>query len=690
MRNKYLFLGAASVLMLAACSEDIKQGPDVNNPAKNALNLTSLDVASQAGRVSLPGQTRGVKADRLQLVAKIAPIAESQAAQHNWSATGIAIANGNAYVSWHSNHQATVAADVWGGALDVIDINALVTGEGTVITNTQTSTRVKFNNVVASGSNLYFPMTCYNNGAVVGRLEAGASVMDTIVVPGSSANAIAVDGNNLYVATGYAGGAYSVPADFTEETRLAEANVIAPMSANFGGKYIANGMVLRTDDEKAYLLPLNGGAERALDVPLLSEDKYAESYDPASGQWYPLTGETARHYGKHTMTVADNYTYVGAGQNGLRVYAATGLVWNNNTNTTAVCTDGKYIYAATGAGLRVYEKYDNTADTLPLYAFEVLDYDENGNAVDAENDNKPAAGTDAHSSNFVAVGGGYIFVANGQSGVYVFKLNEINISETGFKTTTGVNKTQEVKDGETVTITVPAAPTDVPEGQEFDKWVDEETGTEYTPGEGVPFEAGQVIILTPIYKVKEKTTSETGFKIKEGESFTEEIENGTTKVFEVPAAPTTAPEGQEFDYWAGSDGIHYTPGAKPELTAGTVIELTPVYKDHQYAHTISFNGNKPEGTVVTNLPAVIPTDESTITIPSEVPVVDPTSKDPNKKFIGWSTNSKSDVRDESWTPLKGGDTYVIPEGVKDIEFFAIWATGVTVGGGEGSGEGDWQ
>ena len=140
MRNKYLLLGAASTLMLAACSEDINQGPDNNRPVENALNLTSLSPASQAGRVSLPGQTRGQKSERLQLVAKIAPV--TGAALNNWSATGIAIANGNAYVSWHSNRQAQNQATAWGGAIDVLDINALTDLNGAinpanVITGTQ-------------------------------------------------------------------------------------------------------------------------------------------------------------------------------------------------------------------------------------------------------------------------------------------------------------------------------------------------------------------------------------------------------------------------------------------------------------------------------------------------------------------------------------------------------------------------
>lgn len=553
MRNKYLLLGAASALMLAACSEDIK-GPDSVRPAEDGLNLTSLSPASQSGRVSLPGETRGQKADRLQLVAKIAPIAGSDAAAHHWSATGIAISGGTAYVSWHSNHQASEnpgvshPADAWGGALDAISINALVNGQKDgVITNTQTSSRVKFNNVVAAGTKLYFPLTCYNNGAVIGRLTPGLQKMDTIGIPGSSANAIEVVGDKLYAVTGYAGGAYSMPVSFDEETKfdvVAPMDVDAPMKSDFGGKYIANGQVLRTDDTKAYLLPLNGGTERSLDMPLVSAEKYAEAYDPAKGEWYPLEGDKAAHYGKHTMAFAGNYVYVGAGKNGLRVYG-TGItavqdpdaVWSNNTNTTAVCVaevnvapEGQtpekknFIFAATGAGLRVYEAYDPKTKALPLYAFEVLNYNEDGTAAKGPNDNKPVAGTDAHSSNFVAVDSatGLIFVACGQSGVYVFRLNhQANPGKIAVSLkipAINSEQTDEIEpDGEGKFIIPDDTPTPENEDEEFVGWSKDPNAKD------PEYQAGDEVIVTPdvpnvtlypVYKKKEQTAPTYNFTVK--------------------------------------------------------------------------------------------------------------------------------------------------------------------------------
>ena len=98
----------------------------------------------------------------------------------------------------------------------------------------------------------------------------------------------------------------------------------------------------------------------------------------------------------------------------------------------------------------------------------MLNYDENGNAVKNPENNKFEAGTDAHSANFVAVDGvtGLIFVACGQSGVYVFKLDttvEVQKWPTGFIVDGDQSNLKMVDEGETETFTVPTEPT-APEG----------------------------------------------------------------------------------------------------------------------------------------------------------------------------------------------------------------------------------
>ena len=551
MRNKYLLLGAASTLMLAACSEDINQGPDNNRPVENALNLTSLSPASQAGRVSLPGQTRGQKSERLQLVAKIAPV--TGAALNNWSATGIAIANGNAYVSWHSNRQAQNQATAWGGAIDVLDINALTDLNGAinpanVITGTQVASSAKFNGIVADGDALYLPITSYTDGAQVGRWTPGAEAVDTITIPGVSANSIDFDGNTLYAVSGYKGGLYSFPtADFGAEDRTGITENFE-YSETFGGKYISGGLVLRSNDEEGMqILDLQGNVRNSGNA-LVSAEKQAENYNPSTGDWVLVEGTEATHYGKHTMAVDGNYRYVGGGQgsngeNGLRVYTGTGLVWQNGTNTTAVTVaevgGDKFVFAATGAGLRVYEPFNGT--DMPLFAFEVTNYDENGNAVKNPENNKFEAGTDAHSANFVAVDGttGLIFVACGQSGVYVFKLD----------------------------TTV-----------EVQKWP-------------------------------------TGFIVDGDQSNLKMVDEGETETFTVPTEPT-APEGQDFVEWVDKDGNPYQPGEKKELVSKTTITLFPVYTTHVYAYTLKFVGFNEEITEIEGVPEAMKSDTNSFVIPN--------------------------------------------------------------------------
>ncbi|MDE6076820.1 MAG: hypothetical protein K2G29_03735, partial [Muribaculaceae bacterium] len=536
-------------------------------PQSNTLKLKKLDAASQAGRVVYPGQTRGQKSDRLQFVAKISPV--NYAADNNWSATGIAIQDGMAYVSWHSNRQtAENQATTWGGALDVISISELEQN-GASLQSTLVATEFKFNNVVASGSDLYFPLTSYNKGAVVGRLANGATEMDTIAVPGVSANAIAVDGANLRVVTGYKGGVFTVPTSaFGAEVKNITTNIAE--SEDFGGKYIVGDRVLRSNDEGMQIVALDGTV-RNNGAALVSTEKQAETYNPETGQWTLVQGTNATHYGKHTMAVDGNHIYVGGGvgsngENGLRVYAATGLVWQNGTNTTAVCVDDNYVYAATGAGLRVYEKFNGT--DLPLYAFEVLNYDENGMAAPDPETNKPVAGTDAHSNNFVAVAGEYIFVACGQSGVYVFKLNtaaEPSSYLTGI-TAPGYNDTKEVLEDEEAEFTTPDAP-ETEEDEYFDGWKGND-GNTYEPKKTITLGSGNVLELTPVIKKYELIVEFDG-NVPEGKTLAKDvpatIKSKETSV-DVPAAEPSI-DGMTFLGW------HKNPGVDPALVKDEVIPV---------------------------------------------------------------------------------------------------------------------
>lgn len=423
MRKTYLFFAGASALALASCSNE-KDAPNnpVDNTKQDVLTLASLSPQSQASRINHFNGTRdGEKKQRLTLETVVAPVLA--AADYTWSATAVDFADGNVYVTWHSDGQAHTAATKWGGALDVMTLKA----DGSIgFGNTVTSYEAKFNNVAADGSNLFVSLTSGKNGAAVGRVNVPpvytgeASLMDTIVVPGSSVNAVAIDGQTAYAVSGYKGGAFSFSKGFEKG---AEINAIYPYQEDFGGKFIAGGYILRTDASNCYILPANGGDPIVTGAPLVSELKFAESFDPATGAWNTAAGNQATYYGKHTMAVDGDYIYVAGGQaakgskDGLRVYNKTTgeQVWGNATNTSAVCVAGDYVYAATGAGLRVYKKFDG--EKLELFAFETVDgVDEEGNAI-------KVAGTDAHSCNYVAVSGNKVYMANGQSGLYIFTLD---------------------------------------------------------------------------------------------------------------------------------------------------------------------------------------------------------------------------------------------------------------------------
>ena len=212
------------------------------------------------------------------------------------------------------------------------------------------------------------------------------------------------------------------------------------MSDDFGGKYIAvdehnRGYVLRTELNKAQIIGASTGRVVVDDMaPLLSSNKVGETYDPTTGDW-TLGTEESPLQGKHVMVVKDDYAYVGAGLNGLRVYSLSNGTEVKNfdeekggPNTTGLCIDGDLLYAATGSGLRVYKMLGE--GQLELYAFEVKEYDANG----LPNSNEPPTTQDGdnvtpghHFANFVTVldaenGDKYIFVAYGQDGVRVYKL----------------------------------------------------------------------------------------------------------------------------------------------------------------------------------------------------------------------------------------------------------------------------
>ena len=212
MRFKHhlLSLGCAA-LMLASCTDDALDngasnglGPEADS---NVVTLTVLDGASQQGRIHTPSapDTRALKSQRLQYVATIGN-PTWQDADHVWSATSVYIddAKQQAYITWHSDRQATNPAQTWGGAMDVINIANEDKPE--VINSLGNSNLLKFNNIIKHDSKLYLSAMHPRKGGVVARVNLGNPTQAELIgFPGSSVNAIALCNEKLMVVSGFKG-----------------------------------------------------------------------------------------------------------------------------------------------------------------------------------------------------------------------------------------------------------------------------------------------------------------------------------------------------------------------------------------------------------------------------------------------------------------------------------------------------
>ena len=451
MRIKpYLQSLGCAVLLLASCTDDALdnganngQNPEANS---NVVNLTVLDGASQQGRIHTPAapNTRALKSQRLQYVATIKNL-EWQNEDHVWSATSVYLDDENkkAYVTWHSDRQATNPAQTWGGALDVIDITNEDLPKSEVMVGNENL--LKFNNVMKYNGKLYLSAMHPRQGGVVARINPAApATADLIGFPGSSVNAVAeYSPNTLIAVSGFKGtyGAFDAAADAQSyDYENPENNAYLKLftesgeaEKDFGGKYVAvdeNGKayVLRQNGDKGQIINVEDGKTINMTVPLLSENKYAEDYDPATGNWVTEGTRQSVYFGKHVMVIRKGIAYVAAGKSGIYKYDLTDGKETkiNGIFATGLYADDEFLYAATGSGLRIYQFNDETGE-LPLYAFEVETYDEEGTGAPTSTTaaTTGASTTKRHSPNFVTAhhngNNTYIYIAYGQSGVRVYK-----------------------------------------------------------------------------------------------------------------------------------------------------------------------------------------------------------------------------------------------------------------------------
>lgn len=466
-------VAVCSVIGLAGlfigCSDD-DVNPNNNEDEKTEtgkITLQLLSGASQSGRIETLMGTRAEedtglrKKDKLTWVANIE--SPKKATESKWSTTAIAFSKDGkrAYITWHSDRQATDKATKWGGTVDVIDITNQAEPK---LLGTAVSDSMKFNHVFVGDANLFLAATHARTSGAIARVplnngEITSFDADYIGFPGVSVNAVAPYNGELIAVSGHSAGTYATFAQDVkagpyyygpnaEKMKTQQANIkihgvtsadvlseeaLETALSNFGGKYVAteggNTYVLyNKKGENAKIVNVATGETVTLNTTLKSADKYAETYDFNTGTWIMTEGTKADFYGKHVFAVKGNYAYVACGQNGLRVFDLTTgnetdnaeVTGGNSTHTTGVCIDGDYLYTAGGAGLRIYEiKADGK---LLLCAFEVDEY-KHDDGQGKPNTNKPATTGNAkrHSPNFVAVNGEYVYIAHGQTGCTVYK-----------------------------------------------------------------------------------------------------------------------------------------------------------------------------------------------------------------------------------------------------------------------------
>lgn len=443
--------------LFVGCSSDDGNKPEeekeVYGPESGKVTLKVLSGASQENRIkSLPATRAMLKSASLTYVATIEnPTYREE--DKKWSATAVAIDNAKkrVYVTWHSDRQASNPAEMWGGAVDAVDITD---EDHPNLLNTGVSYDMKFNHVLVHGNYLFLAATSAQNSGAVGRLALSSNgdipenteTIDRIGFPGVSVNAVSEYDGSLLAVSGYSEGTYgtfapevgAVPYYYASEPKKQAGNVITllnELTDDFGGKFVTKDeagntyILYNKGNENATVLKVNDGSKISLDTRLQSSDKYAETYDYNTGKWIMANGTQADHYGKHTLVVLGGYLYAACGSNGLRVYDMQGnLKWSNNTNTIGLCTDGDFLYASTGAGLRIYEINEDDPEPgnhLILAAFEVKTYNENGDGAPTSKEAAETGTAERHSPNFVAVNKGttdtYIYIAYGQSGVRVYK-----------------------------------------------------------------------------------------------------------------------------------------------------------------------------------------------------------------------------------------------------------------------------
>lgn len=455
--KKYLFMLAALVMGLAACTTDpTPDGPktDGDKTEVGATQLTRMNV--QSGRI--------LDTDEASDVWLNPPTYAGDNAKNDvfFSATSLDFSADNKYVyiSWHSNrvqdldedseeghnHGTNVVGDnepsldgdkTWGGILDVISLE----GETPQCVALYSQPEHKYNYVKLYGDNLYLASTSWFVGAALHVIPVESYMPQTegayrVNLDGNSTNCVEVVDSKVLAVSGRTVGGLQL---FTPGKKEAEANKVD--AVDFGGKF-----AFATDTE---IFVLYETKEDNKYIPYVQvygtdftekENFKVESAADEDGKTevYQLTPID----GKNVLKVYDGKVYVCCGQYGLHVfekkdgaYVEVGnshknIAENVNANLSnkyyaanGVDVDEKNIYIANGAGLVILDKTESRQNKFGGYAVKKnKQFDGTASWITPGND-KTIDGVVKESSNFVVVKNGKAYVAYGMYGLRIYDIS---------------------------------------------------------------------------------------------------------------------------------------------------------------------------------------------------------------------------------------------------------------------------
>lgn len=477
----------AACAIAASCSEDQSSSLDSENASTSNVGAPLKFYTGSSQQERIISSTRAdidnsPKQHAIQCEAIIkAPLSM---AENKWSATGIVVNQGKAYVSWHSNFDYNNVSR-YGGFLDILDLSSLSFNAA------YSSDHLKFNDIYILGDTVYSAAT----GLRISKTDPAKYIEDVRAevlamsrsklitgsddiipqeyrVPGSSCNSITRYYNHItssydnyvYVSCGNTPGwEGAVPVSFVtlsaeanNETNYygsatyyaddASADAVADAFGETPGYYVGKYVSYVEDDilsfyqtgrtqqgtAKAYIRYGDTSATPALcdAVIYTASDTHEDDLDGT--------------YGKFVCVSDLKYVYACFGDAGIRIYKLEDVknggtltaVNNIPTRCGAVAVDDKYIYAATAVGLRIYSKADINENGGVLSPVAL----EGEKTVDGSIEGYvPAEG----SCNYIALYKDYILVAYGQQGVKIFRFNPTKIDRSYEEEYTKVTVTPE-------------------------------------------------------------------------------------------------------------------------------------------------------------------------------------------------------------------------------------------------------